>query len=86
MPGNNGYGSSGRGDITRATFTLGMPCGEVAMQVALLADEIKNVAIRLNTNPRQVLKEMREAGIIDCNDEAAAAALALLGPAQAGGY
>lgn len=80
MAGHKGYGASGRGDLPRATFTIELPSGEVAMQVALLADEIKNIVIQLDISPRQVLKELREASIVDCSDEAAEAALALLMP------
>jgi hypothetical protein len=79
MSGHHGYKASGRGDLPRATFTLELPSGEIAMRVALLAHEIKNAAIQLNISPRQVLKELREASIVDCSDEAAEAALALLG-------
>ena len=81
MTEHKGYGATGNsGRLPNATFTLDLPSGEIAMRVALLADEIKNAAIKLNSSPRQVLTELREVGIVDCDDQAAEAALALLSP------
>lgn len=48
------------------------------MEFGLIASEIARAAKELNSTPREAVQILRDAGILDCNDEQAEAVLALM--------
>ncbi len=75
---SNGWGAAGRGDLPRARFTLDLPGREIVMEFGLIASEIARAAKELGVTPREALEVLRDASILDCNDEQAEAVLALM--------